>query len=633
MSFASMQGRSMYIGSTIGEGALRFSDGTVQQTAYPGASGDITCKNLTVNETATINTLDVTGTATIGSSTNDNTTSLTIYGTVQQQLSANYCTQFGSNALTGGTNVNTGENNTAFGYSSMQNNSTGYSNTSFGDYSLNTNSTGSQNVAIGHTSQQYNQSGGQNTSVGCSSFSNSNSKDVSWNTCIGYNTNSYGNTNTAIGYNANCGGYSNSTALGQSSTNTASNQLMLGTSDETVTIPGDLIIDGSITSTLELNGLVSQVLSTSQSTQYGYNSLTQGTGSNNTAVGYNCMAANTTGQFNVAMGDNALTSNSTGTYNTAIGHFSQIYGTGGFNTAVGGSSLQGTVGSATGSYNTVVGYGACSAISSGEYNTELGYNSNTGTTTATNTTAIGYNSDCANFTDSTALGYNATNTASNQVMLGTSKETVQINGTLNVGTTSTYDTANVVNIYGGFNVNADQAENIPTVNNTIVGANNSLYAGTQNKFYAQENYFDAYTNYFTGAATILGDSQIGSSSSNTSTVNAVPNFVNGFRCAGANAYNLVMGIATYSSGGYNGDPSSIPPYTISAVYGDGNAYYNLDQTITNMIGCFINSQDTNFSMWSAGSTSTTQLYLSYVNLTNDYQALPLTVVYMAFCLT
>ena len=109
MSAASMFGQSIALGTTVGEGEIYFSDGTVQTTAYTPSNITVdyltvnetaTINTLTVDETATINTLTVTDTATIGSSTNNNMTSLTIYCAVQQQLSADNCTQFGSNSLT-----------------------------------------------------------------------------------------------------------------------------------------------------------------------------------------------------------------------------------------------------------------------------------------------------------------------------------------------------------------------------------------------------------------------------------------------------------------------------------------------------------------------------------------------------
>ena len=485
----------MYIGSTIGEGALRFSDGTVQQTAYPGASGNITCSNLTVNETATI-----------GSGTT-NDVALTIYGSVQQQLGSNttYCTQFGSNALTSNT---TGQNNTAFGYGSMQYNTTGYANTSFGANSL-YNNTGSQNVAVGHSSLQNNEAGSQNVSVGNKSLLNNSTG--TYNTALG-NCSNQGTTTasytTALGSGANSGNYTESTALGYNATNTANNQVMLGTSAETVTIPG----------ALSLNGYLSQTLPTNASTQFGSNCLTSNTSANNSAFGYGSMQNNTTGVRNASFGDYSLNQNTTGTDNTAIGHISQELTTGINNTSIGSQSLA----------NNTSGCG----------NTAIGFYTLISNTNEFCNTAIGYMADSGSYSYSTALGYSATNTANNQVMLGTSAETVQVPGTL----------------------------------------------------------------------TVNGNSTIGTNSSNISTVNAVPNFVNGFRCAGANAYSLFMGTATYSSGGYDGS-TSIPPY-IGSYYGDGNAYYNLDQTITGIVGCFINSQNTNFTMWYVSQQSTTQLYLS-----------------------
>ncbi len=40
MSYSQMRGQSILIGSTIGEGVLKFSDGTKQYTAYPGTLTD-----------------------------------------------------------------------------------------------------------------------------------------------------------------------------------------------------------------------------------------------------------------------------------------------------------------------------------------------------------------------------------------------------------------------------------------------------------------------------------------------------------------------------------------------------------------------------------------------------------------
>ena len=74
MSAASMFGQSIALGTTVGEGELYFSDGTVQTTAYNPSN--ITVDYLTVNETATINTLDGTDTATVNT--------LTVNGKINQ---------------------------------------------------------------------------------------------------------------------------------------------------------------------------------------------------------------------------------------------------------------------------------------------------------------------------------------------------------------------------------------------------------------------------------------------------------------------------------------------------------------------------------------------------------------------
>jgi hypothetical protein len=128
-----------------------------------------------------------------------------------------------------------------------------------------------------------------------------------------------------------------------------------------------------------------------------------------------------------------------------------------------------------------------------------------------------------------------------------------------------------------------------------------------------------------GTLTVNGNSTIGTSSSNTSTFNAIPNFVNGFKCAGTNAYNLVMGIATYVDGSSsNYGDSQIP----SGQW--GSATYTLDQDVTYITGCFISSQNNNFNMWFYQSISSTQVELMYTNMSGSTETIPQTVAYMIF---
>jgi hypothetical protein len=112
-------------------------------------------------------------------------------------------------------------------------------------------------------------------------------------------------------------------------------------------------------------------------TAVGYAALRLNTASDNTACGYNALASNTTGINNTAVGSGALSSNTTGCNNTAIG------------------------------------YNAGSANVDGSFNTYIGYNAN---------------ADAGNYSYSTAIGANALITGSNQIVLGTSAETVVIPG-------------------------------------------------------------------------------------------------------------------------------------------------------------------------------------------------------------
>ena len=110
-------------------------------------------------------------------------------------------------------------------------------------------------------------------------------------------------------------------------------------------------------------------------TAQGYQSLFNNTtASNNVGVGFQALLANTTASNNTAVGYQALYSNSTGTGLTAIGYgagyastanngtylgwYSGFLVTGAGNTLVGGASGYGSVNLTTGTYNTLVGYGA-----------------------------------------------------------------------------------------------------------------------------------------------------------------------------------------------------------------------------------------------------------------------------------
>jgi len=65
-----------------------------------------------------------------------------------------------------------------------------------------------------------------------------------------------------------------------------------------------------------------------------------GNGSNNTAIGYGNLTANTTGYQNIAVGQTALSANTTGNQNVAVGNLAMVSNTtGSYNTAVGENAL------------------------------------------------------------------------------------------------------------------------------------------------------------------------------------------------------------------------------------------------------------------------------------------------------
>jgi hypothetical protein len=86
--------------------------------------------------------------------------------------------------------------------------------------------------------------------------------------------------------------------------------------------------------------------------------------------------------------------------------------------------------------NTAIGALALNTNTTGTNNTALGYNALSATTTGTNNTALGSGATCSTFTQSTAIGYNAAATASNQIVLGTNIETATIPGSVKVQSTA-----------------------------------------------------------------------------------------------------------------------------------------------------------------------------------------------------
>jgi hypothetical protein len=159
------------------------------------------------------------------------------------------------------------------------------------------------------------------------------------------------------------------------------------------------------------------------------------TGSNNLFMGYKSGTANTTGKNNTFLGNKTGFANTTADACVFIGHQAGLANTSGINNVFLGPNAGAS--NTTGRYNAALGSGALGASATTDFNIAIGYNSgllSTGTsntfvgdragktiTTGNNNTFLGANSDgVATISGSTAIGYNASVTQSNSVVIGTS---------------------------------------------------------------------------------------------------------------------------------------------------------------------------------------------------------------------
>ncbi|MFZ1289036.1 MAG: tail fiber domain-containing protein [Melioribacteraceae bacterium] len=293
-----------------------------------------------------------------------------------------------------------GNNNTAVGRSSLSLNSTGTGNTASGNNALHANLSGSQNTAAGQQTLYNNIDGGNNSAFGQKALLNNTTGDK--NTACGTQTlyyNQAGNNGVAVGYQSQF--YANSTSTEYTNYNTSVGyQSLLGSSNHADNT-------GNYNSAFGYQALLTNTTG-SWNTANGYQALySNTTGTGNTANGYQALYSNTTGSTNSANGYQALYSNTIGTANTANGLYAlQNNTTGTDNTANGSSALHNNT---EGDYNTAIGSSSLGSNIEGDYNTAIGYLSGP--------------SSASSYDNSTALGFYAIITASNQIRLGNSSVT------------------------------------------------------------------------------------------------------------------------------------------------------------------------------------------------------------------
>lgn len=309
---------------------------------------------------------------------NSSFSNITVSGLINGIKVKNYANE-NTSFSSGNTDV-TGASNTRMGYFTGY--LGGFSNAVFGDQSLQ-NCSGYNNVAIGHNSQNSNTSYNSNTTIGCES-------DVI-----------HGSNNIAIGCKTRTTFCNNSIVIGNDITCNTHNQILLGNSSHTVNIPGSLTFSQNLnnisaTTFGYLSGLTSNIQDYMNNKNNFFSIISQNIGNQNTAFGLLSFSSNTSGGYNTVFGYNSMTSNTSGAYCTSVGC----------------NSLQ--TSNAIG--NTAIGFNSGVNITNGTYNTFIGCNSQS-TSDVSNSTAIGRNAICD---------------ASNQIMLGTSNETVVIPGNLRI---------------------------------------------------------------------------------------------------------------------------------------------------------------------------------------------------------
>lgn len=369
--------------------------------------------------------------------------------------------------------------NTANGYQSLSLNTTGNYNTANGAITLFLNSTGNNNTTTGHQSSFFNTTGNDNTADGYQALYNNSTGNR--NIAIGrralYN-NTTGSNNTAIGDSSGVAtpNLSNTTAVGYQAVTTQSNSIQLGNNavttifagvgNTTTIVSGGLLVTNNLrfsggspgvgkvltsdatgvaswqalpaagaswsltgnsvsnqgtnflgtTNAMPLNFRVNnqkagsiELNANSANTFYGYLSGNlNSSGGYNTAIGYSTLASSTGSSGNTATGAFALSANAnSGNYNSAFGTQALTANIGGsLNTATGNSALINNTG---GNRNTATGVEALRENIGGNRNTAIGVASMLNNRSGNFNTAVGVSSLTGNIAGdyNTALGFNA----------------------------------------------------------------------------------------------------------------------------------------------------------------------------------------------------------------------------------
>lgn len=164
-----------------------------------------------------------------------------------------------------------------------------------------------------------------------------------------------------------------------------------------------------------------QTVNTTANTGVGYYTLSENTGSSNTAFGSSALRLNSTGGYNTAVGTGSQMNGASGSGNTSAGYMSLMYSRGAKNIAIGYRALMLDT---AGAFNTAVGSESMYNNGNGTFNSSIGYRSLYNNTTGSSGIAIGYNSSFANLTgaNNIAIGSHSlylNETSSYNIAIGT----------------------------------------------------------------------------------------------------------------------------------------------------------------------------------------------------------------------
>ena len=343
--------------------------------------------------------------------------------------SASHNTAIGRNsmhgAVSGGTGLITGNDNTAVGSNSLFTNTSGHSNAALGKNALNANEGGYNNVAIGHNALDANTSGSQLTAVGSNALGSNTS--ASFNTAVGQSSQAAittGQYNNSLGYQtlyaSTTGahnlaiGYQTMHDLTNGSYNTAvGSHAMWEATNPTNNVAlgywalGDGVLTGSNNVAVGSEACMDMTS--------GYNNAVVGrrameyatTAGGNCVLGYEALR-NAASNNNVAIGYGALRAyTATNGHNTFIGNSAGEHITGGYqNIAIGASSMGGS-NATTAHINTMVGRATGNKLTTGNSNVGIGDQACYNLTTSYYNNALGTYAldECTTGHTNTAMGY------------------------------------------------------------------------------------------------------------------------------------------------------------------------------------------------------------------------------------